>query len=189
MGVCDCLACPSQVLTITGLHTLIGWINGVVMSQSQTQEHYGTQWLWAVTASVSGGGCVLPRQSMIRLPMECLWATVSPWHVPGPLPSPQQISDSLGLCRPCFCLWPCCLLLVSPQVLPPVEGKPRGSLAYKYVIHEDLLPLIGSNNVLLEETDTYEWALKSWSPCSKACGGGISCCGEQREWGRIDQRF
>lgn len=58
-------------------------------------------------------------------------------------------------------------------VLPPAEGKPRGSLAYKYVIHEDLLPLIGSNNVLLEETDTYEWALKSWSPCSKACGGGI----------------
>lgn len=68
MGVCDCPACPSQVLTITGLHTLIGWINGVVMSQLQTQERYGTQWLWAVTSSVSGGGCVLPRQSMIRLP-------------------------------------------------------------------------------------------------------------------------
>lgn len=65
---------------------------------------------------------------------------------------------------------PLCLPL---QVLPPAEGKPRGSLAYKYVIHEDLLPLIGSNNVLLEETDSYEWALKSWSPCSKACGGGI----------------
>ncbi|XP_049997714.1 A disintegrin and metalloproteinase with thrombospondin motifs 14 isoform X1 [Alexandromys fortis] len=62
---------------------------------------------------------------------------------------------------------------IAVLVLPPVEGKPRGSLAYKYIIHEDLLPLIGSNNVLLEETDTYEWALKSWSPCSKACGGGI----------------
>ncbi|CAH6789734.1 Adamts14 [Phodopus roborovskii] len=62
---------------------------------------------------------------------------------------------------------------IAVLVLPPAEGKPRGSLAYKYVIHEDLLPLIGSNNVLLEETDTYEWALKSWSPCSKACGGGI----------------
>ncbi|KAH0516852.1 A disintegrin and metalloproteinase with thrombospondin motifs 14 [Microtus ochrogaster] len=62
---------------------------------------------------------------------------------------------------------------IAVLVLPPVEGKPRGSLAYKYVIHEDLLPLIGSNNVLLEETDIYEWALKSWSPCSKACGGGI----------------
>lgn len=70
-----------------------------------------------------------------------------------------------------------CYLIVSSQVLPPAEGKPRGSLAYKYVIHEDLLPLIGSNNVLLEETDTYEWALKSWSSCSKACGGGICCCG------------
>lgn len=57
-------------------------------------------------------------------------------------------------------------------MLPPAEGGPRSSLAYKYVIHEDLLPLIGSNNVLLEETDTYEWALKNWAPCTKACGGG-----------------
>lgn len=59
-------------------------------------------------------------------------------------------------------------------MLPPAEGGPRGSLAYKYVIHEDLLPLIGSNNVLLEETDTYEWALKSWAPCTKPCGGGTA---------------
>ena len=57
-------------------------------------------------------------------------------------------------------------------MLPPAEGGPRSSLAYKYVIHEDLLPLIGSNNVLLEETDTYEWALKNWAPCTKTCGGG-----------------
>jgi hypothetical protein len=64
------------------------------------------------------------------------------------------------------------LFLISPQVLPPAEGGPRGSLSYKYTIHEDLLPLIGSNNVLLEETDTYEWALKSWAPCTKTCGGG-----------------
>ncbi|XP_066205595.1 A disintegrin and metalloproteinase with thrombospondin motifs 14 isoform X3 [Saccopteryx leptura] len=62
---------------------------------------------------------------------------------------------------------------IAVLVLPPAEGGPRSSLAYKYVIHEDLLPLIGSNNVLLEETDTYEWALKSWAPCTKACGGGI----------------
>ncbi|KAG8507362.1 A disintegrin and metalloproteinase with thrombospondin motifs 14 [Galemys pyrenaicus] len=62
---------------------------------------------------------------------------------------------------------------IAVLVLPPTEGGPRSSLAYKYVIHEDLLPLIGSNNVLLEETDTYEWALKSWAPCTKACGGGI----------------
>ncbi|KAB0350988.1 hypothetical protein FD754_015845, partial [Muntiacus muntjak] len=62
---------------------------------------------------------------------------------------------------------------VTVLVLPPAESSPRSSLAYKYIIHEDLLPLIGSNNVLLEETDTYEWALKSWAPCTKACGGGI----------------
>ncbi|XP_053778769.1 A disintegrin and metalloproteinase with thrombospondin motifs 14 isoform X3 [Desmodus rotundus] len=62
---------------------------------------------------------------------------------------------------------------IAVLVLPPAEGGPRSSLAYKYVIHEDLLPLIGSNNILLEETDTYEWALKSWAPCTKACGGGI----------------
>lgn len=43
---------------------------------------------------------------------------------------------------------------------------------YRYIIHEDLLPMIGNNNVLLEEMDSYEWALKSWSQCSKACGGG-----------------
>uniref|UniRef100_A0A674NTX2 ADAM metallopeptidase with thrombospondin type 1 motif 14 n=1 Tax=Takifugu rubripes TaxID=31033 RepID=A0A674NTX2_TAKRU len=46
------------------------------------------------------------------------------------------------------------------------------SLTYKYIIHEDLLPLITNNNVLLAELDTYEWALKSWSQCSKPCGGG-----------------
>lgn len=48
------------------------------------------------------------------------------------------------------------------------------SLTYKYIIHEDLLPLITNNNVLLAELDTYEWALKSWSQCSKPCGGGLS---------------
>ncbi|XP_049711744.1 A disintegrin and metalloproteinase with thrombospondin motifs 14 isoform X2 [Elephas maximus indicus] len=62
---------------------------------------------------------------------------------------------------------------IAVLVLPPEEGGPRSSLAYKYVVHEDLLPLIGSNNVLLEETDTYEWALKSWAPCTKSCGRGI----------------
>lgn len=89
-------------------------------------------------------------------------------------------------------------------MLPPAEGGPRSSLTYKYVIHEDLLPLIGSNNVLLEETDTYEWALKSWAPCTKACGGGTGPLGpgcpshpaalwgrpraSQKEWGRSGQR-
>ncbi|NXN59585.1 ATS14 metalloproteinase, partial [Rynchops niger] len=58
-------------------------------------------------------------------------------------------------------------VLINPQ-----EEEARSSLMYRYIIHEDLLPMIGNNNVLLEEMDSYEWALKSWSQCSKACGGG-----------------
>lgn len=60
------------------------------------------------------------------------------------------------------------IVLVIPQ-----EDDVKISLTYKYIIHEDLLPLITNNNVLLAELDTYEWALKSWSQCSKPCGGGI----------------
>ncbi|XP_015201701.2 A disintegrin and metalloproteinase with thrombospondin motifs 14 isoform X1 [Lepisosteus oculatus] len=60
------------------------------------------------------------------------------------------------------------VILVIPQ-----EDDSKISLTYKYIIHEDLLPVIGNNNVLLAELDTYEWALKSWSQCSKPCGGGI----------------
>lgn len=59
----------------------------------------------------------------------------------------------------------------SLQVIPQEEDT-KISLTYKYIIHEDLLPLITNNNVLLAELDTYEWALKSWSQCSKPCGGG-----------------
>ncbi|XP_028989256.1 A disintegrin and metalloproteinase with thrombospondin motifs 14 isoform X2 [Betta splendens] len=55
----------------------------------------------------------------------------------------------------------------------PRAEDAKVSLTYKYIIHEDLLPLITNNNVLLAELDTYEWALKSWSQCSKPCGGGI----------------
>ncbi|XP_051925237.1 A disintegrin and metalloproteinase with thrombospondin motifs 3 isoform X2 [Hippocampus zosterae] len=55
----------------------------------------------------------------------------------------------------------------------PREEEAKISLTYKYIIHEDLLPLITNNNVLLAELDSYEWALKSWSQCSKPCGGGI----------------
>ncbi|KAM8806419.1 A disintegrin and metalloproteinase with thrombospondin motifs 14 [Eudromia elegans] len=62
---------------------------------------------------------------------------------------------------------------ISVLVVPEEEEEAKSSLVYRYIIHEDLLPLIGSNNVLLEETDSYEWALKSWSPCSEACGGGV----------------
>ncbi|MBN3302769.1 ATS3 metalloproteinase, partial [Amia calva] len=55
----------------------------------------------------------------------------------------------------------------------PQDDDSKISLTYKYIIHEDLLPVISNNNVLLAELDTYEWALKSWSQCSKPCGGGI----------------
>ncbi|KAF7204254.1 A disintegrin and metalloproteinase with thrombospondin motifs 14 isoform X1 [Nothobranchius furzeri] len=58
-------------------------------------------------------------------------------------------------------------------LVSPMEEDVKISLTYKYIIHEDLLPLITNNNVLLAELDTYEWALKSWSQCSKPCGGGI----------------
>uniref|UniRef100_A0A8L0DW92 ADAM metallopeptidase with thrombospondin type 1 motif, 14 n=1 Tax=Oncorhynchus mykiss TaxID=8022 RepID=A0A8L0DW92_ONCMY len=58
-------------------------------------------------------------------------------------------------------------------VVIPQEEDTKISLTYKYIIHEDLLPVITNNNVLLAELDTYEWALKSWSQCSKPCGGGI----------------
>ncbi|XP_050980652.1 A disintegrin and metalloproteinase with thrombospondin motifs 3 isoform X4 [Labeo rohita] len=60
------------------------------------------------------------------------------------------------------------VVLVNPQA-----EDTKISLSYKYIIHEDLLPVITNNNVLLAELDTYEWALKSWSPCSKPCGGGV----------------
>ncbi|XP_054248259.1 A disintegrin and metalloproteinase with thrombospondin motifs 3 [Indicator indicator] len=54
----------------------------------------------------------------------------------------------------------------------PRENDTRCSLTYKYIIHEDSVPTINSNNVLQEDLDTFEWALKSWSQCSKPCGGG-----------------
>ncbi|XP_056423957.1 A disintegrin and metalloproteinase with thrombospondin motifs 3 isoform X2 [Hyla sarda] len=60
------------------------------------------------------------------------------------------------------------VVLVIPQ-----ENDTKSSLTYKYIIHEDSLPSIHNNNVLQEELDTYEWALKSWSQCSKPCGGGF----------------
>ncbi|KAM8924150.1 A disintegrin and metalloproteinase with thrombospondin motifs 14 [Pelodytes ibericus] len=55
----------------------------------------------------------------------------------------------------------------------PQDEEGKSSLTYRYIIHEDLLPMVSNNNVLLEEMESYEWALKSWSQCSKACGGGI----------------
>ncbi|XP_028930040.1 A disintegrin and metalloproteinase with thrombospondin motifs 3 [Ornithorhynchus anatinus] len=60
------------------------------------------------------------------------------------------------------------IVLIIPQ-----ENDTRSSLTYKYIIHEDSVPTINSNNVIQEELDTFEWALKSWSHCSKPCGGGF----------------
>ncbi|XP_077571703.1 A disintegrin and metalloproteinase with thrombospondin motifs 3 [Stigmatopora nigra] len=51
----------------------------------------------------------------------------------------------------------------------PKDNDTRSTLMYKYIIHEDSVP-VNNNNVIQE--DTYEWALKSWSPCSKPCAGG-----------------
>ncbi|XP_052054919.1 A disintegrin and metalloproteinase with thrombospondin motifs 3 [Apodemus sylvaticus] len=60
------------------------------------------------------------------------------------------------------------IVLIIPQ-----ENDTRSSLTYKYIIHEDSVPTINSNNVIQEELDTFEWALKSWSQCSEPCGGGF----------------
>ncbi|MEE6488349.1 hypothetical protein FKM82_015209 [Ascaphus truei] len=78
------------------------------------------------------------------------------------------IEDGKESVKTCGPLHESVVILVVPQ-----EEEGKSSLMYKYIIHEDLLPMIGNNNVLLEEMDSYEWALKSWSQCSKACGGGI----------------
>ncbi|XP_061117399.1 A disintegrin and metalloproteinase with thrombospondin motifs 3 isoform X1 [Conger conger] len=51
----------------------------------------------------------------------------------------------------------------------PQDNETRSTLMYKYIIHEDSVP-INNNNVIQE--DTYEWALKSWSQCSRPCAGG-----------------
>ncbi|XP_034758382.1 A disintegrin and metalloproteinase with thrombospondin motifs 3-like isoform X2 [Acipenser ruthenus] len=57
----------------------------------------------------------------------------------------------------------------------PQDNDTRSSLTYKYIIHEDSVPTIstGNNNVLQENADLFEWALKSWSQCSKPCAGGL----------------
>ncbi|XP_050966447.1 A disintegrin and metalloproteinase with thrombospondin motifs 3 isoform X2 [Labeo rohita] len=52
----------------------------------------------------------------------------------------------------------------------PKDNETRSTLMYRYIIHEDSVPL-NNNNVIQE--DTYEWALKSWSQCSKPCAGGF----------------
>lgn len=68
-------------------------------------------------------------------------------------------------------IWLACFYfaaLAPPQIIPR-DNETRSTLMYKYIIHEDSVP-VNNNNVIQE--DTYEWALKSWSPCSKPCAGG-----------------
>lgn len=55
----------------------------------------------------------------------------------------------------------------------PRNNSTKSSLTYNYIIHEDSLPTISNNNVLQEDLDVFEWALKSWSQCSKQCAGGF----------------
>ncbi|KAI4821043.1 hypothetical protein KUCAC02_028995 [Chaenocephalus aceratus] len=55
-------------------------------------------------------------------------------------------------------------------LIVPKDNETRSTLMYKYIIHEDSVP-VNNNNVIQEET--FEWALKSWSPCSKPCAGGF----------------
>ncbi|KAJ8285339.1 hypothetical protein GJAV_G00025710 [Gymnothorax javanicus] len=55
-------------------------------------------------------------------------------------------------------------------LIVPKDNETRSTLMYKYIIHEDSVP-INNNNVIQE--DTYEWALKSWSQCSRPCAGGF----------------
>ncbi|XP_041041232.1 A disintegrin and metalloproteinase with thrombospondin motifs 3 [Carcharodon carcharias] len=55
----------------------------------------------------------------------------------------------------------------------PRNNSTKSTLTYNYIIHEDSLPTISNNNVLQEDIHAFEWALKSWSQCSKPCGGGF----------------
>ncbi|KAL0993853.1 hypothetical protein UPYG_G00114740 [Umbra pygmaea] len=51
------------------------------------------------------------------------------------------------------------------------HGDSKVTLSYKYIIHEELQSSIESN-LVLEDTNYFDWALKKWSHCSKTCGGG-----------------
>ncbi|XP_038660384.1 A disintegrin and metalloproteinase with thrombospondin motifs 3 isoform X1 [Scyliorhinus canicula] len=55
----------------------------------------------------------------------------------------------------------------------PQNNSTKSTLTYNYIIHEDSLPTISNNNVLQEDVHAFEWALKSWSQCSKPCDGGF----------------
>uniref|UniRef100_A0A8C4QGA9 ADAMTS/ADAMTS-like Spacer 1 domain-containing protein n=1 Tax=Eptatretus burgeri TaxID=7764 RepID=A0A8C4QGA9_EPTBU len=58
--------------------------------------------------------------------------------------------------------------------ISPSDNESKASVMYHYIIHQDTLPRVGSNNVLGSSgAGDYEWALKAWSGCSVTCGGGL----------------
>lgn len=61
------------------------------------------------------------------------------------------------------------------------HGSAKISLTYKYMIHEDSLN-VDNNNVLEEDSVSYEWALKKWSQCSRPCGGGKNNNKKAENW-------
>uniref|UniRef100_UPI00358ECF55 A disintegrin and metalloproteinase with thrombospondin motifs 3-like isoform X2 n=1 Tax=Myxine glutinosa TaxID=7769 RepID=UPI00358ECF55 len=73
------------------------------------------------------------------------------------------------------------------------------TLSYKYIIHEDLLPLLENNDhdvqnsVLQTVSESHKWALKSWAKCSRRCGGGIQFtkygCRRQNDGRMVHRRF
>ncbi|KAI8521812.1 A disintegrin and metalloproteinase with thrombospondin motifs 14 [Branchiostoma belcheri] len=59
------------------------------------------------------------------------------------------------------------VVLISPKGVEP------STLAYKYVIHEDLLPSVNNNMIPGGSPDEYIWVMRAWTVCSKSCGGGV----------------
>ncbi|XP_072231244.1 A disintegrin and metalloproteinase with thrombospondin motifs 2-like [Leuresthes tenuis] len=51
------------------------------------------------------------------------------------------------------------------------HGDSKVTVSYKYIIQDHLRSSLESN-LVQEDAIFYEWALKKWSHCSKACGGG-----------------
>ncbi|XP_038154202.1 A disintegrin and metalloproteinase with thrombospondin motifs 3 isoform X3 [Cyprinodon tularosa] len=98
---------------------------------------------------LNGKGDQLKSRSFIDLGVEwhyIIEGDVETLHTDGPLHDPVVV------------------------LIVPKDNETRSTLMYNYIIHEDSVP-VNNNNVI--QDDTYEWALKSWSSCSKPCSGGF----------------
>ncbi|XP_078576516.1 A disintegrin and metalloproteinase with thrombospondin motifs 3-like isoform X1 [Branchiostoma floridae x Branchiostoma japonicum] len=73
-------------------------------------------------------------------------------------------SETLGTKGP---LLQAIVVMISPKGLEP------STLAYKYVIHEDLLPSVNNNMIPGGSPDEYIWVMRAWTVCSKSCDGGV----------------